>query len=325
MQTPDGNLVPRISAVFFFALIFTLITPVTGYAADIKGAKDHPAISRYDGASITGYQVEKFQSYGLLIGPVSQGDGKAGNPKSVKPLEGKVTAISYLGPEDRTTLEIFRNYEQELKADGYEVLYQCALKACGSQFHWTAVSGGLMIGVSEEQRYLAARKPRAEGDIYVSLYMNQNKAAGKKAARIQLDVIEVQPMQTGMVTVDATAMAKGIGEEGHIAIYGIYFDTDKAEIKPESKPSLDEIAKLLKKVTTLKLIIVGHTDNQGTLAYNMGLSKRRAAAVVRALTTQYGIAPARLQSQGVAFLAPVASNRNEAGRAKNRRVELVEF
>lgn len=302
-----------------------VLQPVRVMAADVPGSSDHPMISRYAGAEIRKYEVEKFQSYGLLTAAVQKAGGKDGNPDSVLPLEGKVTYITYNGPENRSTLEIMRNYQKELAAAGFETLYSCDLKACGAQFHWAAVPGGLMVGTYEEQRFLSARKARPEGDVYVSLWMNQNKAAGQKYAMIQLDVIEVQPMQTGMVTVDANAMAKGLGAEGHIAIYGIYFDTDKAVVKPESKAALTEIAKLMKQVKTLKLIVVGHTDNQGTLSYNMELSKRRAAAVVRELTTRYEVQPGRLQSQGVAFLAPVASNRNEAGRALNRRVELVEF
>lgn len=295
------------------------------WAADIKGAKDHPMISRYAGSEITVYDVEKFQAYGLLVGPIKNRGGKDAHPDSVKPLEGKVTRITYKAPPNRTTLEILRNYQKELAAAGFETLYTCSLKACGGQFHWSVVERGLMNGTYEEQQFLSARKKRAEGDVYVSLWLNQNKAAGDDQAMVQLDVIEAAAMDTGMVTVDAAAMAKGIGADGHIAIYGIHFDTDKADIRPESAPALQEIAKLMKQVPTLNLMVVGHTDNQGTLAYNMELSKRRAASVVRELTTRHGIAPNRLQAHGVAFLAPLASNRNEAGRAKNRRVDLVEF
>jgi outer membrane protein OmpA-like peptidoglycan-associated protein len=140
---------------------------------------------------------------------------------------------------------------------------------------------------------------------------------------ILVDVIEPVPMDTGMVTVDAAAMAKDISATGHIALYGIYFDTDKSDLKPESQPTLQEIAKLLKQDASLKLYIVGHTDNVGAFDYNIALSERRAAAVVRELTTKHGVAAARLKSAGVGVLSPVAPNDSEQGRAKNRRVELV--
>ena len=87
---------------------------------------------------------------------------------------------------------------------------------------------------------------------------------------------------------------------------------------------MDEIAKLLKTDAALKLRVVGHTDNQGGLDSNIALSKRRAEAVNAALVSQHGIAAGRLSAYGVGDLAPVASNTDEAGRAKNRRVELVQ-
>ncbi len=123
--------------------------------------------------------------------------------------------------------------------------------------------------------------------------------------------------------VDAGAMAKGLREKGHIALYGIYFDTDKAVIKPESRPTLDEIAKLLRAQPQLNVVIVGHTDSQGTFDYNVDLSRRRADAVAAELARSYKIANTRLRTAGVGFLAPIGSNASDDGRALNRRVELV--
>ena len=112
--------------------------------------------------------------------------------------------------------------------------------------------------------------------------------------------------------------------QNRIALYGIYFDTGKAEIKADSKGQLDEMAKLLDQEKTLKVHIVGHTDNQGTLENNRALSQKRADAITAALIKNYKVDPKRLQPSGAASLSPVASNRTETGRAKNRRVELVE-
>jgi outer membrane protein OmpA-like peptidoglycan-associated protein len=130
-------------------------------------------------------------------------------------------------------------------------------------------------------------------------------------------------MEGGLVTVTAEAIASGLEKDGHISIYGIYFDTGKADIKPESKPALDEIVKVLKQHASMNVYVVGHTDNQGTLALNMKLSQDRASAVVQALTAA-GIPAARLTAGGVGPLAPVGPNTTESGRAKNRRVELVQ-
>jgi OmpA-OmpF porin, OOP family len=126
------------------------------------------------------------------------------------------------------------------------------------------------------------------------------------------------------VTVKAEDMAQQIASSGGVALYGIYFDFNKAEIKPESTPTIEQIAKLLKGNPDLKLLVVGHTDNVGGFSSNMELSQRRAAAVVNELVTKYQVAKSRLTPVGVSFASPVASNKTEEGRAKNRRVQLVE-
>lgn len=136
-------------------------------------------------------------------------------------------------------------------------------------------------------------------------------------------MIETVPMETGKVSVNAAAMARDIAATGRVILYGILFDTDKSDIKPESEPTLSEIAKLLQQDLTLKLYVVGHTDNVGGLDYNKQLSERRAASVVSYLTEQEGIESARLTATGAGMQTPVAPNDTEEGRAKNRRVELV--
>jgi OOP family OmpA-OmpF porin len=137
----------------------------------------------------------------------------------------------------------------------------------------------------------------------------------------QLTVAVVGAIENKMV--DAGAMAKGLREQGHIALYGIYFDTDKAVIKPESRATLEEIAKLLRAQPSLNVVIVGHTDSQGAYEHNMDLSRRRAEAVSAELVKSHRIAATRLRPAGVGFLAPVGSNATDDGRAANRRVELV--
>jgi outer membrane protein OmpA-like peptidoglycan-associated protein len=137
-------------------------------------------------------------------------------------------------------------------------------------------------------------------------------------------IIEAKAMEAGLVTASAAELAAGIDRDGHISVYNIYFDTGKADVKPESTPALDEVAALLKNRAALRLMVVGHTDTTGTLDLNMRLSADRAAAVVKALTGTYGVAAARLSAHGAGPLAPVASNRTDEGKAKNRRVDLVE-
>ena len=142
-------------------------------------------------------------------------------------------------------------------------------------------------------------------------------------AATYLQIVEPKAMPTGQVKVDAKALEQGLKAEGKIALYGLYFDSGKAEIKPESKEQLAEMAKLMQAQPTLRVYIVGHTDNQGTLESNMTLSQQRAQAAVSALATGYKIDAKRMAGRGVGSLAPLASNAAEEGRAKNRRVELV--
>jgi outer membrane protein OmpA-like peptidoglycan-associated protein len=146
---------------------------------------------------------------------------------------------------------------------------------------------------------------------------------GKRIDEVAKTIVEKQEMAREVVA-DAKSMLSDIERKGSASVYGIYFDFDKADIKPESEPAIREIAKLLKENKTLMVYVVGHTDNVGTLDYNLKLSKARADAVVRELVTKYGVEAKRLKAHGVGSLAPVASNRTEEGRAKNRRVEVVE-
>lgn len=317
----------RIRIWFSTAVLLSVVSGMTpAFAADVKGSKDHPLVSRYEGSEIFIYKVAAFDEYPLFINEISANNGIEGQPESVMWLEGRLTKLLYINPPDRSSLEVFRNYETALKDAGFETLFSCKSKSCGGHQFKRAMNGYIWL-TSDDQRYLAAKLAREEGDVYVSLYVTPSGTGGGpdyKRILTQLHVIEVEPMQENMVTVDADAMAKGIGEEGRIALYGILFDTDKATIKPESKSTLEQISTLLSNNSDLKLVVVGHTDNQGKLEYNMDLSTRRAKSVEAALVTDYGIAKDRLSAWGVGYLSPVATNKNEAGRIKNRRVELVE-
>ena len=145
---------------------------------------------------------------------------------------------------------------------------------------------------------------------------------GDECSAIMHKVIRVAAMEQSVV-VSADQIAKAMGAEGKVVFYGIYFDTDKATLKAESTPTLVEMAKWLKTNATAKVFIVGHTDMQGPLERNRILSRDRAAAVISALVKEHGIAGDRLSADGVGPLAPAAINADEAGRAKNRRVEMV--
>ncbi len=209
-------------------------------------------------------------------------------------VEGRYTEIMYYkNPEAKTPsgLQVFRNIENAIKK-----------------------IGGVVTDNSEDgQLYLKVARDGAEIWINVSMSI---------AEEYLVRMIEKGTLKQEIVA-DAAALGAGLKAEGRIAVYGIHFDTGKADIKPDSEPTLAEIAKMLKAQPALKLHVVGHTDNVASLELNLKLSKARAEAVVQALSVRHGVAAARLIPHGVGPVAPVASNDGEAGRAKNRRVELV--
>jgi len=302
----------------------SIVTPTL--AADAKGSKDHPLVPRYDGSSIKSYSHSAFDEYPLFIDKITKPKGIESQPESIMWLEGRVTRLFYVNPPERSSLEIFRNYEKSLKSAGFETIYSCKKTECGGYRFKDAFNGYLWL-TSDNQRYMAGKLSSEEGDVYVSLFVSPSGAGGgpeKGIVFTQLHVIEMEAMEEKMVTIDATEMNKGIDKEGRVALYGILFDVDKDTIKPESKPTLEQITALLTNNPEMNIIIVGHTDNQGEIKYNMDLSTRRAKSVQTALISDYGIAKDRLSAWGVGYLSPVASNKNEAGRTKNRRVELVE-
>ena len=137
-----------------------------------------------------------------------------------------------------------------------------------------------------------------------------------------LTIVERQAMKQDVVA-NADALGSGLAATGHVEVPGIFFDFNKSEVKAESRPALEQVAKLLQGTPALKVWVVGHTDWVGSVEANTALSNARAAAVVKALTQQLGIDPKRLAPQGVGPYAPVAANTTDEGRARNRRVELV--
>jgi outer membrane protein OmpA-like peptidoglycan-associated protein len=165
------------------------------------------------------------------------------------------------------------------------------------------------------------RLERPAGDVWVSLL---SVTGARDRPQTLIDVVETRPMETGrIVFIDAAAMDRAIAATGRVALYGISFDTDRADPRPDSRPTIEEIAKYLRANPGVSVVVTGHTDSQGAFDHNVDLSRRRAAAVVAALTRDFGIAAARLTAFGAGMAAPVAANDNDQGRAQNRRVEIV--
>jgi len=302
--------------LFISIIVLSAIVLIGQPAMATVEVQGHPLIKPYPDSKVWASQVVSFDKLALPTGQVYFDRKLRGSAlKSSVPVEGKVTAIDYRTPRKRSALEVLENYKQGLKKGGFEILYSCREKECG---HGDVTEKYYSPSVGyPETGLITAKLVRDTGDVYVMLVVDQNNAHN------YLIVVEAKPMEKGLVKVDANALLNDIERTGHASIYGIYFDTNKSEVKPESKQALGEIAKLLNNKPDLKLFVVGHTDNVGQLDYNKHLSMRRATAVVKVLVNRYGIDSSRLLPDGVGPLAPVLSNSSDVGRAKNRRVELV--
>lgn len=342
-----------------FAFAGAARADATDPKADLKGAQDSPVLKRYEGSFIVDYTAKAFDEAVFPLSElkrtekVDSQNNQIYAPEKKQSLEGRVTRLVYVAPAGRSTLEVLRNYQDEIAGKGGEILYTCKVDECGGDVTRGNSAGGNTTGLLNviypkdelkapafsngacavdssraEQRYTVGKFPSDGGDAYVAVltYTVSDtlycKALNERAVAI-VTLVEPKARERKMVLVEADQMSAEIGKSGRIALYGIYFDTDKAELKPESDATLDEIGKLLKADPALRLYVVGHTDNVGLFAHNMKLSEARAASVVAALVAKEGISKARLQPAGVGPVSPVVSNDDDAGKAKNRRVELV--
>jgi len=259
---------------------------------DAAGSQDPPGMNRMANYYIADYQELTFDSYTFTV--TKNGE------KTDQSVEGKRINIRYNLKDNAATpspLQVLRNYENATRAAGGQVMYE-----------------------NTEDSEATLRLVRGGNETWVAIDIG-NLPSG---VPIMMTVIVKQAM-TQEVTMDAAAMASSLSETGGVAIYGIYFDTGKSDLKPESDAAVSEIAKLLKSQPDLKVFVVGHTDMVGDPSANVKLSQTRAQAVISALVTKYAIASSRLTPFGAGPYAPVATNRTDEGRAKNRRVELVEI
>jgi OOP family OmpA-OmpF porin len=302
-------------------LLKALVAVLAAWATLAWAAKEPTG----DGLLVKAYEGSKFESmkelgFIQLELPVGEPEpNAAGGMGKTQVLEGYVTKLDYnTSGLKRSTLEIARNYEQALASAGFPLLFKCSGKAktCG-KLKFDPLFGEFPY--SDEHYMIARATDKATSDVLTVVIRVP------ESHHHHIFVVRAKAMDTGMAKVDASAMGKGIEQTGHMALYGIQFEFGKSTLKPESAPVLAEVATLLKQSSKLKLHVVGHTDNVGTFEANMTLSKARAATVVEALVKQHGIAANRLMPHGASSIAPVSTNRTDAGRAENRRVELVEM
>ena len=300
---------------------------------DIAGASDHAAVGRYDGSVITFHEHKEYAEIRMPVRGLERADRNTPSAWQ-EDFTGQVTSIGYAGPAGRSALEIIRNYEKALQGRGFTIRFLCkGEEECSPgrmiPTFWEAAKGAVrMPNQWGSSTYLLAEKNHSEGRLTVAIYAIEIKASGNRPLmpHVAVTVVQGKPMETDrIVLVSASEMEQALARDGRIAIYGIYFDFDKAQLKVESQPQIDQLATLLKDNPVLSVLVVGHTDGQGGFDYNLTLSQRRAQAVTDALVANHGISASRVTPAGAGMVAPVATNRTEEGRSKNRRVEIVEL
>ena len=273
-----------------FAAVVLVASTLAG-AQDAPRSKDHPLLTRYPNSFIAEYQ-KNFNAVEFTVG------GTAAAPQR-KSVEGDATNIVYFHKSVDTqpsALQVIRNYQNAIKSIGGEVVYERLPKdGDGGETTLKTSTGGKEVWV------------RVEPGIFSA-----------PTQSYQLQVVEVAAMQQ---VVTANKLLDELNRNGFIALY-IQFDTGKWDLKADGTATVAEIAKMLKASPNLRISIEGHTDNVGQAPANKQLSERRAQSVMGAVLAT-GIASQRVAAAGFGQEKPIADNRSEEGRAKNRRVELV--
>lgn len=313
---------------------------------DAEGSADSAYTGRYEGSTIVGQTTTEFSELTL---PAGQAVVKTKAFSKSVSQKGRVLRTIYVSPEKRSSLEVFGNYFDALKAKGFTPVYECANADCGANFKdlkYNAkepavvvskdaserrlfLSRGIFSQVAEP-RYALLKKGEAGNETYVAVFAGQNignrmgdvSRALRDRVGVLIEIVEPGAREDKIVTLTANEIGNSLGSDGRVVIYGLFFDFDKATITGESAPQLAEMVAYLKSDKNVLVYVVGHTDNKGELDYNLKLSSARAKAVADALA-KAGIDAGRLVSKGVGPLAPLATNTTKAGQAKNRRVELV--
>jgi OOP family OmpA-OmpF porin len=308
---------------FFYGVVYA------AQSAAAEGA-DHPMFSRYPGSEIIEHRQLEFAQTQLATGFADK--SKRAEPTK-RAFEGRTTTIIYelVGPQ--SALQVFRNYEQAFGRAGLKTLLSCFNETCGNRLPIALFRDNDKEALYRRMLYDSIDNSTSDFG-YVSAVGTANGApfaAGVFVGRIRtgnrvyvgLDIVEGEPMKADQIVVDLNKLTTDISEQGKVVLSGIYFDTDKDVVKPESEQALRAISDYLRKNPQQSFFVVGHSDTAGSYEHNVDLSRRRAQAVVAALTSKYAVAKPRLTAVGIGPVAPAGTNASDAGRARNRRVELV--
>ncbi len=280
------------------------VAPPVRAEEDASGCKDHPLFNRMPGYRINSCETKLFDAREFPASGALIADNK---PVKAEVVEGVQTYIVYDAPGESkhaSGLQIQRNYQNAVKAAGGVVIAEYGAEDSGKQLNddtWGAGDRATVLKLSNGGKEIWARVHPYNGGGGYALYIGEREAMTQ-------DIV-------------ANKLLEKINKEGTISLY-INFDTGKATIKADSFAQLDQVVAALKNASTLKLEISGHTDSVGAAESNLALSDSRAKSVMKYLTDK-GIVASRLSAKGYGQVNPVADNRSDEGRAKNRRVELT--
>jgi OmpA-OmpF porin, OOP family len=263
-------------------------------------------------------------------------------PEEILELEGRIRWDGFVSPSNTSEIMAGRSYEAALEEAGFEMLFSCIGEECGNLLPFIRdrsfrdmadpvrdVSAGygwkFLAQHNDRARYYLARRESDEGVAHALVHISRHRPQDRWVMIGQI-IVESAPLE--MRPIEAVVRKAGqlwerLEDDGRVVVPGIFFDTNSAVLRSESHAAVEQVAELMRNVSEMRVHIVGHTDNQGSLEYNRNLSEQRARAVRQALIGDHGIDGARMIALGVGFAAPVASNGTDEGRALNRRVELV--
>ena len=270
------------------SLTFLLIT-ATISPADDEELKDTPYFSSMPSYYVGEATDREFDAFGFF-------DGK----KSVN-VEGKFWKKSYWLKENAkqaSELQIIRNYAGAVRKMGGKVLIEGQCSDCDA----STCSGNIMTG----------QVTKGNANLWIQVIPCNG------GSDYSLVVVEKEAMKQD---VSASDLLDTLNSQGSVAVY-INFDINKATIKADSRPVIEQILKLLQDNSDLQVRIEGHTDNTGSPAKNKTLSTQRAQSVMDILVKE-GIVAKRLSAKGWGQEKPLTDNGTEEGRTKNRRVEIV--
>lgn len=305
----------------------------------IEDATPHPMVPLPADGYIT---LDEFTDFAVMEFPASPGDRRSGFDETVA-VEGAYRKMEYaVEGLELSLIRLYRGYLQHFESGGFEVIFSGIGEELSGRdgYSFITYESGFLSRTpstaSDTVAYILARSPDEQTVLALSFYARQN------ARRMLINAIEIEDMapldlfapepepepepqpDVALIQQDIEELASGLVADGRVIVNAILFEFDRADILPESAEALATVAELLRGRADLKLLVVGHTDGVGSFDYNLRLSVDRAQAVVAWLRDRHSIEGSRLRAAGAGPMSPVTTNRTEAGRAENRRVELVE-